>query len=541
VIGKVCRRGADVRRLLGYLFLEGEAGERGLASDHIDAHVVAGYAPADALQPPRRADGRLDVTTLAALLHAPVAAGGVGRNAKPVYHLAISAAKSDRLLSDAEWADIAVEYVDRIGLAPRSDDAAVRWVAVRHAPDHVHVVATLVRQDGRRVFPRQDYLRSREASRAVEARYGLTTTAPVGGTSTLETTRAEWRKHAEESRRRGAQGRPAPAGPDREVLRARVRVALAGSRSWEEFTERLRLDGVLVRPRYSTVNPGEITGYAVSLLPALRDVADGATPLWFSGGKLAPDLTLPRLRRRWTDPDGSGRAEQQHSHWARSEARSAGRRGRLPRLTDFERAQVWAAAAAALRDARAAVDAAAAAGRSLDEDPEALAAAMAASDVLHTASRLVEGKRGGPLYDAAEHYDHASRPPRRHNVTATATSRALRGAARGMLTARLVQRQDLRQLLRLMEQLAALAETVARLRETQEQGARARAALLAAQQLNAKIRMLQTHPLWGGVPGPVTVPPRDVVRDLNLRLWPPTVHTPGRPPPGTATGPSRSR
>lgn len=41
------------------------------------------------------------------------------------------------------------------------------------------------------MFPRQDFLRSREASRAMEDRYGLTTTAPVGGTSTPETTRAE--------------------------------------------------------------------------------------------------------------------------------------------------------------------------------------------------------------------------------------------------------------------------------------------------------------------------------------------------------------
>lgn len=146
-------------------------------------------------------------------------------------------------------------------------------MAVRHAPDHVHVVATLVRQDGRRVFPRQDFLRSREASRAVEDRYGLTTTAPVGGTSTPETTRAEWRKHRQDSDRRQAQARPAPAGPDRQVLRARVHDAATRSGSWEEFTDRLGADGVLVRPRFSTVNPGDVTGYAVALRPVGRDLA----------------------------------------------------------------------------------------------------------------------------------------------------------------------------------------------------------------------------------------------------------------------------
>jgi hypothetical protein len=77
----------------------------------------------------------------------------------------------------AEWRDIAATYLDRIGLAPRGDDLGVRWVAVRHADDHVHVVATLARQDGRRVFPRNDFYRAGEASRIVVARYRLTTTA----------------------------------------------------------------------------------------------------------------------------------------------------------------------------------------------------------------------------------------------------------------------------------------------------------------------------------------------------------------------------
>src|SRR5674536_287142 len=62
----------------------------------------------------------------------------------------------DRHLADEQWRDIAATYLDRIGLAPRGDDLGVRWVAVRHADDHVHVVATLARQDGRRVFPRND-------------------------------------------------------------------------------------------------------------------------------------------------------------------------------------------------------------------------------------------------------------------------------------------------------------------------------------------------------------------------------------------------
>jgi hypothetical protein len=87
VIGKVCRRGADTRRLLGYLFTEGLAGERGLDSAHVDARVIAGYQPPDGLEPQRRPDRRADVSRLAALLDAPVRAGGVGKDVKATWAL----------------------------------------------------------------------------------------------------------------------------------------------------------------------------------------------------------------------------------------------------------------------------------------------------------------------------------------------------------------------------------------------------------------------------------------------------------------------
>ncbi|MBW3639377.1 MAG: hypothetical protein KY451_05970 [Actinobacteria bacterium] len=102
---------------MSYLFTEGLAGERGLESAHVDARVLAGYQPPGGLEPQRPPDGRADVFRLAALLDSPVRAGGVGKDAKATYHLAISAAPNDRLLSDAEWADIAELYLDRIGLA----------------------------------------------------------------------------------------------------------------------------------------------------------------------------------------------------------------------------------------------------------------------------------------------------------------------------------------------------------------------------------------------------------------------------------------
>lgn len=137
MIGKVCKRGSDVRRLLGYLFREGLAGEHGLTASHTAPRLIAAWDGADGLEPPRTASGGRDLRLLAAALNAPLLAAGLPREdwkeARPAYHLAIAAADQDRQLSDAQWADIAAEYVDRIGLAPRGDEAAVRWVAVRHA------------------------------------------------------------------------------------------------------------------------------------------------------------------------------------------------------------------------------------------------------------------------------------------------------------------------------------------------------------------------------------------------------------------------
>ncbi len=66
---------------------------------------------------------------------------------EPVWHCAVRATPEDRLLSDAGWAQVADAIMDRTGLAPEGDDLAVRWVAVRHAPDHIHLVAMLARQD----------------------------------------------------------------------------------------------------------------------------------------------------------------------------------------------------------------------------------------------------------------------------------------------------------------------------------------------------------------------------------------------------------
>ena len=289
MIGKVLR-GTDARRLLYYLYGPGKANE------HTDPHLVAGFADPAELEPERRPSGAPDLRRLAGLLAQPLAALAGPGYGKPVWHCSVRAAPEDRVLSDAEWAQVAARIMHRTGLAPEGDDLGVRWVAVRHAADHVHLVATLARQDGTRPKVWNDFYRVREACQEAERRFGLRRTAPGDRTAARRATRAE----TEQAARRGW------GEPPRATLRREVCTAAAGAATEQEFFTRLRQAGVLVRLRHSVTNPGEVTGYAVGL--PQHTARDGGV-IWYGGGKLAPDLTLPKLRARWASPAGPGPAD----------------------------------------------------------------------------------------------------------------------------------------------------------------------------------------------------------------------------------------
>ena len=83
------------------------------------------------------------------------------------------------------------------------------------------------------------------------------------------------------------------------TLRREVSAAAAGASTEQEFFTRLAGSGVSIRKRYSTASAGQVTGYAVGL--AHHTAKDGGI-IWYGGGKLAADLTLPKLRARWASP-----------------------------------------------------------------------------------------------------------------------------------------------------------------------------------------------------------------------------------------------
>ena len=229
MIGKVGPRGSRVCGLIYYLFGPGRNEE------HTDPHLVAGWRHPAELEPPLRDDGHREFRHLNGLLQQPQEALGDRGVAKPVWHCSVRAAPGDRMLSDDEWAQVACDIMHRTGLAPYGqDDDAVRWVAVRHAADHIHLVAMLARQDGTRPRLWNDYYQVGEACRAAEQRFGLRQTAPRDRTAARCPTRAE----SEKARRHGFQEAP------RVALRRAVSTAAAGAASEQEFFARLDAAGM---------------------------------------------------------------------------------------------------------------------------------------------------------------------------------------------------------------------------------------------------------------------------------------------------------
>jgi hypothetical protein len=282
VIGKITEpRGERVEPLIYYLYGPGRHEE-----EHTDPHIVAGWRHPAELEPSLRANGTRDFRQLLGLLNQPHAALGKWGFRRPVWHLAMRAAPRDKILSDDEWAQIACDLMNRTGLSPYGqEDDAVRWIAVRHGDDHIHIVAMLARQDRKRVRLDFERLKVRQARLAAEERYGLESTAPGDRTAARRPSRAE----AEKAARRGLDE------PPRVTLRRQVTTAAAGAASEREFFARLEAAGIQVRKRFSTQNPGQVTGYAVAL-PG--DAGKDGGPVWFSGGKLAADLTFPKLSCR---------------------------------------------------------------------------------------------------------------------------------------------------------------------------------------------------------------------------------------------------
>jgi len=345
-------------------------------------------------------------------------------------------APADKMLSDDEWGQIAWDVMNRTGLCPfGQEDEAVRWVAVRHGEDHIHIVAMLARQDGRRPRVSNDRYRVREACLAAEERYGLRRTAPgdrtagrrPGGLRRRRQGGLAGKRHlGSRCGGRCMRRRPGRRGKQSSLTGSSRPVCWCGSGG-------------------ARVDPGQVTGYAVAL-PG--DATAAGKPVWFGGGKLAADLTLPKLRQRW---GGAGEP-----------------------FTAAERSAVWEHAARAADQALRGV---------LGAAPGAAAdVAWAAADTLHAAAAAL-----GAGFSRRRPMRMTERPrcPTAVAPVRTSSGEALRRAAR-LLAAygHLADDPSFRPLV-LITRLVVLAEAIAGLRDAQGRAAQAAGALRSAERLRA--------------------------------------------------------
>ncbi len=333
MIGKI-KKGSKMIGLVNYL-----AGP-GRSNEHTDMHVVC----ASELVVSVREGEALDADNTAALgqeLDRPKKTyePGAGRRAH-VFHVSLSLDAEQGIRDDEFWGTVSREYLDAMGFTGDDGAAPCRWAAIRHGVsgkgnDHVHIAVSMIREDGTRWSTANDFRRSSKVLRELEQRHGLrvlgqgvkTQGYAEGERESVARRRAFGRYERE--RRSDPTMTPWKALPaaerktwideqlridqPREDMALRLRAAAAQSRDEGEFVRRARGQGLLVRPRFAEGSVTDVTGYSVALRPT-----EGERPIWYGGGRLGKDLTLPALRSGWGE---------EHTAAAQSEWRAAARNG----------------------------------------------------------------------------------------------------------------------------------------------------------------------------------------------------------------------
>lgn len=319
-------RGDRMAGLLTYL-----AGP-GRSNEHTEPHLVAGD-PALLAWHDDAELGRDAALSIARHLDKPRVALGVEVAGGHVWHCSLSLRAEEGQLTDQRWADIAHDFVRAMEFdSSESKKAPCRWVAIRHGVstngnDHIHIAVNLVREDGTKASIHNDFHRAQVAARALEEKYGLerlessTAERSTRGYEPAEReAQARARARAKYERARADQPATTPAwellsgnerqarivselraDQPRQLLAVKVRGCAAAAGDEGEFVRRMRRAGLLVRPRFADGRTDVITGYSVAERPEA-----GERPIWYGGGHLGRDLTLPRLRDGWPDtPTGA--------------------------------------------------------------------------------------------------------------------------------------------------------------------------------------------------------------------------------------------
>lgn len=228
---------------------------------------------------------------------------------------------------DEFWEKVSRRFLAEMGLDGADGKSPNRWVVIRHGVstngnDHVHLAVSMIREDGTWWSDYKSKFKSQQAARAIEKDFGLRVLgqgvktkgfapgellsvarrraeAKYGQEAKLNPHHVPW-KMLDATARKHLVSEQAKIEQPRFELARFIRASGAGAQSEGEYVRRLRGNGLLVRPYYAKGSTTQVAGYSVAMKPV-----HGERPIWYGGGTLAKDLSLPSLRASWPEKDAA--------------------------------------------------------------------------------------------------------------------------------------------------------------------------------------------------------------------------------------------
>ena len=95
---------------------------------------------------------------------------GFDADTKHIWHCSLSIPYQDREVTDQEWSDIAARFMDEMDFTEAGAKAPCQWVAVHHGRstkgnDHIHIMASTIREDGTKWADGNDFSRAQKVAR----------------------------------------------------------------------------------------------------------------------------------------------------------------------------------------------------------------------------------------------------------------------------------------------------------------------------------------------------------------------------------------
>ncbi|SIN21245.1 relaxase/mobilization nuclease domain-containing protein [Mycobacteroides abscessus] len=289
----------------------------GRADEHVNPHRVAGNIAgrdwrvrAHTMQRFVSAHQNTKQANTTARDRGQVRAGG--KPERGVYRVALANPSTDRVLSDAEWRQIADKFVERFS---GKDGAELGpWEATRHDAHHIHLTISKYGYDGSRMSESHDYRRVAQICRELEREHGLTNAAARSG-------RGSGRVRADKEHAARATGRGEPprvAQRDRDWLRETVGQVIKDGGGIAE----LRSAGVDVK--LNQASTGRVSGISYSRARDEQDRQghhgvhrDGdEQQMWFKGSQLGKAYSWNQVRQHL---DQTHEHEQDHQRAPQTE------------------------------------------------------------------------------------------------------------------------------------------------------------------------------------------------------------------------------